>query len=186
MSQRVKAVLLSLRDTQHALTLFDLRKHAKHLWWRTSSHERVLWKALATRLVYPKLTGFYLFAFCLRRTAKYLSQTKFNEWCCNMIKEMYGYADPDIVPVGTTDKCAICWDEFQTPSDDTAVVLNACRHRFHDTCMDEWYEERDEFNLTCPVCRKRFVRVVYSLRPVVMKVTYGGFNFDTVSSNVTG
>jgi hypothetical protein len=40
--------------------------------------------------------------------------------------------------------CSICQEEIQT-----GTRLRACRHTFHDQCIDQWLQ----MNTRCPVCR---------------------------------
>ncbi|RID67033.1 hypothetical protein BRARA_D02140 [Brassica rapa] len=44
-------------------------------------------------------------------------------------------------------ECAICLAEFS--DEDTVRLITVCRHGFHSTCIDSWFESHK----TCPVCR---------------------------------
>lgn len=48
---------------------------------------------------------------------------------------------------GGSEMCSICQDVMENGTN--ARVLNACNHRFHDTCIDTWFTG----NVVCPVCR---------------------------------
>ena len=43
--------------------------------------------------------------------------------------------------------CAICQDTIRP--DDTARRLRPCRHDYHQTCIDQWFER----SVFCPTCR---------------------------------
>ncbi|CAH2059267.1 unnamed protein product [Thlaspi arvense] len=44
-------------------------------------------------------------------------------------------------------ECAICLSEFS--DEDTVRLITVCRHGFHSSCIDLWFE----LHKTCPVCR---------------------------------
>ncbi|ESQ52151.1 hypothetical protein EUTSA_v10017563mg [Eutrema salsugineum] len=44
-------------------------------------------------------------------------------------------------------ECAICLSEFS--DEDTIRLITVCRHGFHSSCIDLWFE----LHKTCPVCR---------------------------------
>ena len=45
------------------------------------------------------------------------------------------------------DNCAICQDEIE--EDQSMRQINHCRHRFHQHCIDVWFQS----NVRCPTCR---------------------------------
>jgi len=45
------------------------------------------------------------------------------------------------------DNCAICQDEIE--EDQSMRQINHCRHRFHQDCIDVWFQS----NVRCPTCR---------------------------------
>lgn len=51
-----------------------------------------------------------------------------------------------------TDSCVVCLYDFETG--DEVRELKTCRHVFHRSCLDRWM---DCNQLTCPLCRTRFV-----------------------------
>jgi hypothetical protein len=49
------------------------------------------------------------------------------------------------LPAGTN--CVVCQDSIQVS--DVCRRLNGCRHIFHKTCIDQWFQT----NVHCPTCR---------------------------------
>ncbi len=45
------------------------------------------------------------------------------------------------------DNCAICQDPIEM--DQMMRIINHCTHRFHQTCIDTWFQS----HVTCPTCR---------------------------------
>lgn len=45
------------------------------------------------------------------------------------------------------DNCAICQDPIEM--DQMMRIISHCTHRFHQTCIDTWFES----HVTCPTCR---------------------------------
>jgi hypothetical protein len=43
--------------------------------------------------------------------------------------------------------CAVCQDTMN--SGQQTRTINACRHTFHTTCIDTWFQR----NVHCPICR---------------------------------
>jgi hypothetical protein len=58
-------------------------------------------------------------------------------------------SDPAISTIQTPHDvvCTICQDSIQ-PRDECRQ-LTYCRHSFHQTCIDQWFQR----NVRCPVCR---------------------------------
>ena len=47
-----------------------------------------------------------------------------------------------------TSDCSICTNDN---SKEKCVILRTCGHKFHQRCIDKWFESKD----TCPNCRKK-------------------------------
>lgn len=47
-----------------------------------------------------------------------------------------------------TELCSICLEEITTEYEELE-----CRHRYHKTCIDEWFKEK----VDCPICRQSYV-----------------------------
>ncbi|XP_066344716.1 RING-H2 finger protein ATL43-like [Miscanthus floridulus] len=61
------------------------------------------------------------------------------------------FADAD-ADAGRATECAVCLGAFDAA--ELLRVLPACRHTFHDECVDTWLRAHS----TCPVCRRRVTR----------------------------
>lgn len=56
-------------------------------------------------------------------------------------------ANTELVTGLTDTSCAICQDMIRV--EDTARRLRQCRHVYHQTCIDQWFER----SVFCPTCR---------------------------------
>lgn len=53
----------------------------------------------------------------------------------------------------TQPDCSICLNPFLIPNEKT---YTACRHTFHQACLQKWLEEGD----SCPICRRLLIKFV--------------------------
>jgi hypothetical protein len=58
-----------------------------------------------------------------------------------------------IVRDSDDEACPICLEKY-VEGDNILPLLCEKKHRFHATCIEKWHEESD---LTCPMCRQKFV-----------------------------
>ena len=47
-----------------------------------------------------------------------------------------------------TDECAICLEPINSQT-----LTISCGHTYHSNCLLNWFE----YNMTCPVCRTKFI-----------------------------
>ena len=52
------------------------------------------------------------------------------------------------------EECTICYNNLVDPGKKVKTLL--CKHKFHEKCIDKWFEENKR-NETCPMCREKFL-----------------------------
>ena len=52
-----------------------------------------------------------------------------------------------IITATSNEECAICQENMTT--DASFRRINRCRHTFHQSCIDTWFQS----SVTCPICR---------------------------------
>ena len=53
------------------------------------------------------------------------------------------------------EKCTICLEKLGK----RATYITCCNHVFHDSCIQLWKTYQNRSRRTCPLCRKRLVRL---------------------------
>lgn len=54
-------------------------------------------------------------------------------------------------PSSQPPECSICLCELK--NGETVVKLRICVHRFHKTCISDYFKQRGGDNMSCPNCR---------------------------------
>lgn len=67
------------------------------------------------------------------------------------------------------ENCALCFEDFEKDGKNDCL-LTRCGHIFHESCVTEWIER----NESCPICKKRAVLPINSIKGMIYSAMMGG------------
>lgn len=181
METEVRYLLLSLRTSPY-VSLLQCMRTAEYFWSRMSVEDKIYWELVSRRVPVILISRFWLFAISLRRTCKEMTLERFEGWVPQVVEDLLdGFAPAGIQPLGDGTRCSICLNDYNEGDDDQCVLMR-CWHKFHLTCLDQWFEEQNnDLLIRCPLCRTVIVRLLSRMRPNVLLRGFGPVNTSIVN-----
>ncbi len=68
----------------------------------------------------------------------------------------------------TTNNCCIC---LETYSENTYKRTLNCSHHFHKKCIDKWFRNCDDDDISCPMCRSKYELKLDKIDSFVLETT---------------